>query len=74
MQFTTGGNAAVLLTGFLLTTLAASALYSSISGAYSSNCHWEPYIKEIKTPIYDAYGKHIANNVDTYQDYRWVCV
>ncbi len=73
MEFATGGNATAFLTFCLLTTVATTALYSSISGAYS-NCHWEPYIKEVRTPFYDPIsGKHM-NKVDTYKDHRWVCV
>ena len=75
IEFTHGANGAAILTGLLLTTLATTALLTSFSSS-SCNGTWkkEPYIKEVRTPIYDAYGKHIANNVDSYQDFRWVCV
>lgn len=72
IEFTHGANGAAILTGLILTTFATTALLASFSNA-SNHCKWEPYIKEVRTPIYDAYGKHIANNVDSYQDYRWVC-
>ncbi len=75
IEFTHGANGAAILTGLLLTTIATSALLASFSNA-GCNGTWkkESYIKEVRTPIYDAYGNHVQNRVDSYQDYRWVCV
>ena len=70
MQHAAGGSACVVFTGFVLTGMTISAILSSLT---NRNCHWEPYIKEVRTPIYDAYGTHVYDNVDTYQDYKWTC-
>jgi hypothetical protein len=76
IEFAAGGNGAAIITGVLLTTIAFSAIISSLSSStysYVNNCKWEPYVKEVRTPVYDAYGTHVYDNVDSYKDYQWVC-
>lgn len=84
IEFAHGGNGAAVLTGFFLTTFATVSLLAFFSDSNKDNRYrcenrggkWEnhPYTKEFRTPIYDAYGRHTENRVDTYQYDNWVCV
>ena len=75
MQLTTGGSTAGIVTGIILTAVVIPIIITGLNTPdYGYNCRYEPYIKEIRTPVYDGYGNHVGNTVDTYQDYHWTCV
>jgi hypothetical protein len=75
IQFAAGGSTAGFMTGVILTSIAIPFIIAGLNAPnYGYNCRWEPYLKEIRTPVYDGFGNHIGNQVDTYQDYRWTCI
>jgi hypothetical protein len=80
-QFTAGGNfIEALATTMFLGTIATICIVGSLSPtpyyvAKTPNCGWQPYLREQRTPLYDAYGNPTGlDDVVTIQDHQWVCV
>ena len=69
-QFTAGGNATALLLSAISGIFIAESLIPK-----NPNCGWQPYLREQRTPLYDAYGRPTGiDDVVTVEDYQWVCL
>jgi hypothetical protein len=75
-----GGTAEALFTGFFLTALTSLVIVSIVSPSpydvsKTTNCGWQPYLREERKQLYDAYGNPTGlDDVLLIEDYQWVCV
>jgi hypothetical protein len=84
LEFTAGGNmgraglaGAAIVAGLsiLATFVVASLSYKAYHAFKTPNCGWQPYLREQRTPLYDAYGNPTGlDDVLTIEDHQWVCV
>lgn len=82
LEFTTGASCAeAFIAGMVLTAISTvfiSAILNPSQNGYSAKTctyQWVPYYKEVRTPLYDAYGYPTGlDDVKTIEDFEWKCV